>query len=42
MSVLNAEQERWERVLYKRQDYPDNYVPQDFLHNLVANGKQTA
>ena len=28
----------WEHVLYKKQAYADNYVPDSFLQNLRANG----
>ena len=29
----------WERVLWKRQPFPDNYVPRSFLSSLSTNGK---
>lgn len=29
----------WKNILYKRQPYPDNYVPQSFLEKLVTNGE---
>lgn len=29
--------EQWQRVLWKRQPYPDNYVPQSFLSDLRRN-----
>ncbi|KAF8509822.1 phosphatidylinositol N-acetylglucosaminyltransferase [Gautieria morchelliformis] len=29
--------ERWQRVLWKRQPYPDNYVPDSFLSDLRRN-----
>lgn len=29
----------WENVLYKRQPYADNFVPDTFLEKLVTNGK---
>ena len=28
-----------ERVLWKRQPFPDNYVPRSFLSSLSTNGK---
>ena len=28
----------WEKVLYQRQDYPDNHVDDSFLASLVTNG----
>lgn len=31
----------WENILYKRQRYPDNFVPDTFLEKLVTNGKWT-
>ena len=32
----------WERVLWKRQPFPDNYVPRIFLSSLSTNGKIVA
>lgn len=31
----------WEKVLWKKQDFPDNYIPRDsFLSALKKNRKQ--
>lgn len=29
----------WKKILYKEQDYPDNYVDKSFLDELRKNGK---
>lgn len=34
-----AERPPWKNILYKRQPYPDNYVPESFLEKLVTNGE---
>lgn len=31
---------KWRRVLYEKQDYPDDYLDDTFLASLVTNGKQ--
>lgn len=33
---------KWERVLWKRQPFPDNYVPETFLDSLSTNGKASS
>ena len=38
LDELNSRQPgRWEKVLYKRQRYPDNFVDASFLESLVTN-----
>lgn len=34
-----GERPPWKNILYKRQPYPDNHVPQSFLEKLVTNGE---
>lgn len=36
---LAAVERKWEKVLYKHQGVPDNYVPPTFLKDLRKNGK---
>lgn len=36
---LTGVERNWEKVLYKHQGVPDNYVPPTFLKDLRKNGK---
>ena len=29
----------WRKILYERQDYPDNYVDASFLEEMKKNGR---
>lgn len=37
--ATEAREVEWERVLWKRQPFPDNYVPRTFLLSLSTNGE---
>ena len=36
-----TDSKKWEKVLYKRQPYPDNYVDTTFLASLITNANVT-
>ena len=35
--VANTKEVRWQKVLYERQPFPDNYVDRRFLEELWKN-----
>uniref|UniRef100_A0A7S0X999 Phosphatidylinositol N-acetylglucosaminyltransferase n=1 Tax=Mantoniella antarctica TaxID=81844 RepID=A0A7S0X999_9CHLO len=40
-SLAPAKAAKWERILYRRQPYPDNHTDDSFLERLVLNGRIT-